>query len=110
MVEELRVLFLEREKPEVELILQELRTAKMLVCPLHVETKQAFVQALQDFAPDLIIADYHLPDSDGVSAFFLARQQKPEVPFVFLTGKIAEEPLIDLVVDGTTGCVSRQEL
>jgi CheY-like chemotaxis protein len=56
-----------------------------------VDTEEAFLAALADFSPDLILSDYSMPRFDGMSALLLARERVPDTPFIVLTGSMNEE-------------------
>jgi len=59
---------------------------------------------------DLILADYTLPEFDGISALTLARAILPEVPFIFLSGTLDEEVAIDALKNGATDYVFKTRL
>jgi CheY-like chemotaxis protein len=68
----LRILLLEDDTADAELI-QELLEAEHVVCEVtRVETRAEFVVALKYAMVDLILADYKLPAFDGISALNLA--------------------------------------
>ena len=64
----LRILVLEDLATDYELVLRELRKAGLDFTARRAETEGAFRTQLQEFAPDLILADYSLPGYDGLSA------------------------------------------
>ncbi len=56
---------------------------------------QALLEALPDFKPDLVIVDVLMPDMSGLEAVEEIRRlpEFKELPYVFLTGTIAEEEI-----------------
>jgi signal transduction histidine kinase len=110
MTRSLRILSLEDDAHAVELIEAALG-ADGLKCELvHVETEHAFVVALRQEVFDVILADYALPGFDGLSALSLARTHAPEVPFIFVSGKLGEEVAIESLKVGATDYVLKQRL
>ncbi|MGH9843145.1 MAG: sigma 54-interacting transcriptional regulator, partial [Blastocatellia bacterium] len=107
---ELRILILEDVAAHAELMERELRKAEMVFSARRVATRAAFLAALGDFSPDLILADYALPSFDGIAALSIAREQCPAVPFVFVSGAIGEELAIETLKQGATDYVLKQRL
>ena len=75
-----------------------------------VSTRAAFIGALAERTPDLILADYSLPDIDGPEALRIAHERCPEVPFIFLSGTIGEERAIETLKLGATDYVIKDRL
>jgi DNA-binding response OmpR family regulator len=107
---ELRILTLEDVAAHAELIERELRKAEIIFSARCVATREAFLAALGDFNPDLILADYSLPSFDGITALSIAREQCPTVPFVFVSGALGEELAIETLKQGATDYVLKQRL
>ena len=106
----LRILSLEDDPKDVELI-QALLEAEKITCELRrVETEAEFVDALEQGDVDLILADYTLPFFDGVSALKLALQKCPDVPFIFVSGTLGEEVAIEALKVGATDYVLKTRL
>jgi signal transduction histidine kinase len=103
-----RILNLEDNAGDSELIEIWLQ-AKDMECELvRVETESDYLRVLQQEGLDLIIADLSLPSFDGVSALQLARQHRPEIPFIFFSGTIGEESAIESFRKGATDYVLKQ--
>ena len=82
----LRILYLEDEPRDAELVQASLE-AEGVVCDLtRADTQAGFVAFLQRGGFDLILADYTLPLFDGISALKIAQEVCPEVPFIFVSG------------------------
>ena len=107
---ELRILMLEDVATDAELVEYELRKGGIVFSSKRVETREAFAKELNDFTPDLILSDYKLPSFDGLSALELAKEQRPEVPFIFVSGAIGEKFAIDILKKGATDYVLKDYL
>jgi signal transduction histidine kinase/ActR/RegA family two-component response regulator len=106
----LRLLYLEDDPDDAELITTTLMEGNIPCQTLLVDTRQAFVAALKEGQMDLILADYSIPGFDGMTALTLARQHCPDVPFLFVSATIGEELAIDAMHQGATDYVLKQRL
>jgi PAS domain S-box-containing protein len=78
---------------------------------LHqVQSREAFVAALEEGEVDLILADYVLPGLDGLSALRLAMRIRPGVPFIFFSDALGEEVAIQAMKSGATDYVLKHRL
>jgi len=105
MNKELRILLLEDNPSDAELVERELCKGKLSFSLRRVETKKAFVRELEDPMPHLILADYSLPSFDGLSALVIAQKKCPDVLFIFVSGAIGEEMAIETLKKGATDYV-----
>lgn len=95
-----RVLMLEDNPHDAELIEHQLRKTLLDVTVTRVESEAAFRRELVASPLDLILADYNLPGFDGMIAFRIARDLAPEIPFMFVSGSIGEERAIEALREG----------
>jgi formate hydrogenlyase transcriptional activator len=106
----LRILSLEDDPRDAELI-QGLLEAEGIACEVtRVDTQPAFQASLEGDSFDLILADYTLPSFDGLSALKFARNAHPDVPFIFVTGTLGEEVAIEALKIGATDYVLKTRL
>ena len=106
----LRILLLEDDAHDAELI-QEFLEADHFVCEItRTQTRAEFVAALEDVEIDVILADYTLPSFDGLSALMLASSARPELPFIFVSGTLGEEVAIEALKIGATDYVVKTRL
>ncbi len=110
MSKELHILILEDVATDAELIERELHKAGVAFVSKRVEIREAFQKELTDFVPDIILADYSLPQFDGLSALAIAKEQCPDVPFILVSGAIGEELAIEAIKSGATDYVLKQRL
>lgn len=110
MSERLKILILEDIPTDAELMIEELKESGMDFVSKHVATRAAFLNALSDLHPDIILSDYSLPSFDGVSALKIAVDKCPDTPFIFVSGALGEEMAIELLKKGATDYVSKDRL
>jgi PAS domain S-box-containing protein len=106
----LRILSLEDDPADADLILMTLAQAKIDCDAVRVETRPDFVDALEKGSFDLILSDHSLPSFDGVSALKIALVKAPDVPFIFVSGAMGEELAIELIKSGATDYVLKDRL
>lgn len=106
----LRVLLLEDNTHDAELI-QELLETDHSACEItRVQTRAEFITGLEDARINLILADYKLPSFDGLSALKLALAARADLPFIFVSGSLGEEVAIEAVKVGATDYVVKSRL
>jgi PAS domain S-box-containing protein len=109
-MELIHVLHLEDSPLDAELILGSLTEGGIACTIQRVDTREAFEAALRAGPLDLILADYSLPLFDGIAALHLARELRPDVPFIFVSGALGEELAIDTLKSGATDYVLKHRL
>src|SRR5712675_1902963 len=106
----LRVLHLEDDARDTELVQATLDGEGIQSELTRVEREQEFLAALKRESLDLILADYTLPSFDGLSALRIAQQHSPEVPFIFVSGTLGEDVAIEALKTGATDYVLKTRL
>src|SRR6185503_11906952 len=106
----IRILLTEDVVSDAELEVRELKRAGLRITHRITDTEQTFTEALRDFAPDVILSDFSMPTFDGMSALALARELRPETPFIFVSGTIGEEYAIRALKNGATDYVLKTNL
>ncbi len=110
MQQPLRILSVEDDPKDTELIRDLLETEGIVCEVTQVDTKAALLASLEQGGIDLILADYSLPSFDGISALKLAMKACPEVPFIFVSGTLGEEVAIEALKIGATDYVLKTSL
>ena len=105
-----RILHLEDSLIDAELIATHLSRSDIPLSVDLVTTRAAYERALGRQRYDAIIADYVLPDFNGLEALELAVRLAPETPFIFVSGTLGEEAAVDAVKRGATDYVVKQRL
>ena len=106
----LKVLHLEDNPCDAELIQHELETQNLRCVINRVHSEQEFEAALAKGGMDLILSDSQLPGFDTISALTLARERYPEVPFIFVSGTASPNVRGEAFRKGATDFVSKDDL
>lgn len=110
MEKKLRVLYLEDNPLDAELVEGELEKTGLDLSILRVASQDEYKEALDEAAPDIILSDYVLPGFDGVSALVWAVEMHPDVPFIYVSGAIDEELAIKAIKAGAADYVYKNRL
>ncbi len=110
MVAKLKILIIEDNPDDADLLQRELKKSGLDFIAEIVQTRVGYQQALDHFNPAIILSDYSLPSFDAISAFKMKQAQSPNVPFIIVSGIIGEENVVDLIKDGVTDYVYKGKL
>src|SRR3979490_1228193 len=106
----LRVLRVEDVAADAELEIREIKRAGLRVSHRIVDSEKDFIGALREFAPDVILSDFSIPQFDGMDALRLAKELAPDIPFIFVSGTLGEEYAIRALKNGATDYVVKSNL
>ena len=108
MNQSIRVLYLEDDPGDADLIRHNLPAQKPSCDIVWVTGKEAFESALQREPFDIVLSDYSMPGYDGLSALKLVREKRPEVPVIVISGTRDDEVAVECLKAGATDYVLKQ--
>jgi signal transduction histidine kinase len=106
----LRVLMVEDDPADVELVLLALRCDGFQIESDMVQTVADFTQRIRSSAYDVILADYKLPQWRGMETLEILRNEHLDIPLIVVTGYLGEEKAVDCIKQGATDCVLKNNL
>ncbi len=106
----IHVLHLEDDVIDAELVREKLEAAGLVCQITHVKTREEYSTALRQKKLDIVLADFQLPMYDGMSALRLAQEVCPDIPFIFVSGTMGEDAVIEGLTEGATDYVLKQRL
>lgn len=106
----MRILLVEDNPFDAELVQASLRREGIATEIVRVDTRNAFLEALDQYSFDIILSDYALPTFDGKAALAIVRQKCPDIPFVFVSGAMGEDLAIELMKGGASDYVLKHRL
>ncbi|UPT71018.1 MAG: ATP-binding protein [Flavobacterium sp. JAD_PAG50586_2] len=110
MQKTIKILLLEDNPSDADLLVRQLAKSGLLFSIEVVETREKFVELLKSFCPDLILSDYSLPSFNALSAFNIVKETGNPIPFIIISGTIGEENAVNLIKDGVTDFASKNNL
>jgi Signal transduction histidine kinase regulating C4-dicarboxylate transport system len=108
--DEIRILILEDNPTDAELAERELRKGGIVFQSKRVETREDFISQIEEFRPQVILADYKLPAFTGMEAFSIIKKKDLEVPFIIVSGTLGEDLAIETLKTGVTDYVLKSNL
>jgi DNA-binding NtrC family response regulator len=106
----LRILILEDEATDADLMAFELAEAGLSFTAKRVVTRNAFVKEMEAFAPDLILSDYDLPQYTGALALADAKAMHPDIPFILVTGVMKEDRACEIIALGARDYIHKNHM
>jgi glycogen phosphorylase len=105
----LRVLIVEDSAEDAELMVSELRGVGFDVSWERVQTEADYLARLEE-APEIVLADYALPEFSAPRALELLQQQGLGIPFIVVSGTIGEEAAAAIMKQGASDYVLKDRL
>jgi DNA-binding NtrC family response regulator len=99
MSQPLRVLFVEDNPADLELLVRELQRAGLDPDWKCVETEPEFLEELHK-QPDIILSDFSLPQFNGLRAAELLRESDLNIPFILISGTVGEDVAVEAMKNG----------
>jgi CheY-like chemotaxis protein len=106
----LRVLHLEDNSWDAELIRTELETSKVPCSITQIWTEKDFNAALEKGGIDIILSDSQLPSFQTLKALTRAREICPSVPFIFVSGTSSPILKANAFFRGATDFINKNDL
>ena len=105
----LRLLIVEDNVDDAFLIERHLRKNGFIPETTRVETAAEMTAALEgELPPDVILADYNLPNFSGPAALALLKRAELDIPFIMMSGAISEETAVESMRAGAQDYVTKQ--
>jgi PAS domain S-box-containing protein len=101
---------LEDVPTDAELAVREVRRAEIECTSLRVDAPEEFLRALHEFAPDVVLADYSLPQMTALDALQTLREHGLDLPFILFTGSQSEETAARCMREGADDYVLKANL
>jgi PAS domain S-box-containing protein len=106
----LKILMLEDNPFDAEIIQRLLLKEKINCDFLLVMNKEKFLIALDQFSPGLILSDHSLPDFNSLEALHTAKQKLPHTAFIMVTGAVSEEFAANIIKEGADDYILKDRL
>jgi response regulator RpfG family c-di-GMP phosphodiesterase len=97
----LRVLIVEDNPSDAELMVRRLKNDGFRLEWVRVDDEKSYLAALEEDY-DLILSDWSIPDFSGLRALKIACEHELDTPFIIISGSIGEEAAVDALHQGAS--------
>lgn len=108
--ESLRILLVEDNAADSELVLRELKRAGFAVTSEWAQSAEEFQRIIQRYTPDVVLADYNLGHWRGMDALEIMREKGLDVPLILVSGALGEVTAVECIKQGATDYVLKDAL
>ena len=107
---QLRLLHVEDNQLDAELVVQALRKGGFSISAVVVQEEAEFERELRLQRPDVVIADYNLPQWKGMEALEVLRREGLDIPLILVSGALGDITAVDCIKQGATDYVLKDSL
>jgi signal transduction histidine kinase len=106
----LRVLHVEDNRLDAEMVAQALRKGGFAASIAVVQAEAEFEQQLRFDCPDVVIADYNLPQWQGMEVLEVLQREGLDIPTIIVTGALGDVAAVECIKRGATDYVLKDGL
>ncbi len=106
----LRVLLVEDDANDAELVIYALQNAGFETNYDVARTREAFTLKIRTAPYDIVLADYNLPQWQGLESIDILREQGLDIPVVLVTGSLGEVRAVECIKRGAANYVLKDQL
>jgi len=106
----LKILLLEDNALDAEIIIRELRKGGLEFSHFLADNRDSYLNGLATFSPDIILSDHTLPAFGSKEALSISQQQAVKIPFILVTGTVSEEYAVEIMKDGAYDYILKDHL
>jgi len=106
----IRILLAEDNPDDAALIQRQLGQSGVDVTIRRVDSAPAFLAALDEVDPDIVLTDHSMPQFTARDALRIARDARPQTPVIVVTGSLDEETAADYIKQGAADYVLKTHL
>lgn len=106
----LKILMLEDVEEDSGLIRWSLEKGGINFDSKRVDKREAFIEAIRSYKPDVVLSDHSLPQFNSMEALRICRMIDLRAPFILVTGTVSEEFAVACLKQGADDYVLKSNL
>jgi signal transduction histidine kinase len=110
MSQSLRILMIEDDEDDACLLLRELSNAGLRPTHVRVQSAEALKAALAGERWNIVFCDFTMPQFSGRKALEIVKQWDADLPFIYVSGTIAEDVAVEAMKAGAQDYVAKSDL
>ncbi|HEX8279623.1 MAG TPA: response regulator, partial [Segetibacter sp.] len=110
MINKYKILHLEDLPTDAELTARELRKSNINFEHFVVDNEKSFSQALDTYAPDIILCDHSISNFNSTEALAIFKCKKLDIPFIIITATLTDEVAMSVLKKGADDYILKDRL
>ncbi len=110
MDKKLKILFLEDNDYDAEIVRRVLAKGKLDYEWRHARDRKSFLYELDTFFPDIVLSDHSMPQFSSNEALEIVRTKLPHIPFIMVTGSVSEEFAANILTQGADDYILKDRM
>ncbi|VAW82365.1 Sensory box histidine kinase/response regulator, partial [hydrothermal vent metagenome] len=110
MVAPLRLLIVEDNDDDAQLVLVKLRRAGYDTEFVRVDSESGFRAALENTHWQIVVSDYSMPSFSGLKALKILREHNHDTPFILVSGTVGEEIAVEAMRGGANDYIMKDNM
>ncbi|HEY3405527.1 MAG TPA: hybrid sensor histidine kinase/response regulator [Ohtaekwangia sp.] len=106
----LRILCLEDQEDDFEILNFTLEASGLEFISKRVDSREEYLEALETFRPDIILSDHALPQFNSTEALKICQEQNNNIPFILVTGAVSDEFAVNCIKLGAVDYLLKSSL
>ena len=106
----LRALLVEDDPLDATLVLRALYQEGFDIAADIVQDEAAFIRSLRANPPEIVLADYNLPNWKGMEALAVLRREGLDIPMIVVSGALGDVMAVECIKQGATDYVLKDGL
>jgi len=110
MSKPINVLIVDDSEDDAFLLVRELKRGGFNPTHKQVDTGETMIEALDKQTWDIILCDYSMPGFSAFSALNIYKEKEFDIPFIIVSGTIADETAVDAMKSGAHDYIMKNNL
>lgn len=106
----LKILIVEDNQLDQLLIQRALSKSDLNYTSIAIDNRAAFLDALENFNPTIILCDYSIPQFGALVALDILNQKKLTIPLIIVTGTLTDEMAVECLKKGAVDYVIKDKI
>ena len=106
----LKILIVEDNQLDQLLVQRALSKSDLNYTSIAIDNRAAFLDALENFNPTIILCDYSIPQFGALAALDILNQKKLSIPLIIVTGTLSDEMAVECLKKGAVDYVIKDKI
>lgn len=106
----LKILIVEDNQLDQLLVQRALSKSDLNYTSIAIDNRIAFLDALENFKPTIILCDYSIPQFGALAALDILNEKKLAIPLIIVTGTLSDEMAVECLKKGAVDYVIKDKI